>query len=91
MHVTKRQPNEQRKQTMNIGFKHFKGLQWYGVAIIVSLPVMVIGLLMGLRPPLWGVPLAANIGLAVWALLFIEYPGKEGFKPRDKTPGQDDE
>ena len=73
---------------MNIGFRHFTVLQWYGVVVIVSLPVMVIGLLMGLRPPLWGGPLAANIGLAVWALFFIEYPGKNGFKTRDNTPDQ---
>lgn len=76
---------------MDIGFKHFAGLQWGGVAAIVSLPLMVTGMLMGFRPPLWGVPLVANILLAIWAIFFIEYPSKDGFKPRDKKSNLSDE
>ena len=67
---------------MDIGFKHFTALQWTGVFFIVSLPLLIIALVAGYRPPYWGVVLGANIFGVLFSVGFIGWPGKNGFEDK---------
>lgn len=71
---------------MNIlaGVKHWTLLQYLGAAVIVSLPILIICVLTGFRPPvIWWMALGGNIVLAASAVLFIEWPNDNGFRETD--------
>lgn len=66
---------------MNIGFKHFTGLQWFGVASFFSLVFMLLSIFVfDIRVFGWPVALVANIVAVLLSIFFIEWPGKDGFK-----------
>jgi len=86
---------------MNVGFKHFGALQRIGMAYIANLLVMVplsywINTLPitendpVLRSLFWPYALVSLLG-AIFALIFIEYPGKDGYKSeRSNRTGEPD-
>jgi len=65
---------------MNIGFRHFTGLQWTGVLFIVSLPFILLTVFLGVAPSWWPVSLIADLIGVVFSLAFIEWPDADGFK-----------
>jgi len=66
---------------MNIGFKHFTGLQWFGVASFLSLVFMLLSVfVLDIKVFGWSVALVANVVLVFFSIFFIKWPGKDGFK-----------
>lgn len=61
-----------------IHFKHFTSLQWFGFASVLSMLFMLLTLLTDSPAPV--IILITNGILALFALLFIEWPSKDGFK-----------
>jgi len=67
-----------------IHFKHFTSLQWFGFASVLSMFFMLLTLLTDRPAPV--VILITNAVLALFALLFIEWPSKDGFKSAKVQP-----
>lgn len=64
-----------------IHFKHFTSLQWIGFISVLSMFFMFLTLFSDHPAPVF--ILITNAILALFALLFIEWPSKDGFKTEE--------
>lgn len=60
-------------------FKHFTSLQWFGLGLIFNCILVMLSYFIADQPAPWFIT-AISVLLALFSVLFIEWPSKNGFK-----------